>query len=115
MKVKDWLAAVYCCGTCRHHLGFSETCVEKVRGEGREGECHAEDAPCDKWEPVEPGPYADVTPVVCAFARRLVREAEAFDSERRAEAWLIEKCYTDGRIAQAIDRQNAEAKEARHE
>ena len=111
MTVKEFLAAVYRCGTCRHHLGFSETCVEGVRGEGREGECHAEDAPCDKWTPVEAGPYAGVSPVVCAFAQRLEREAEAFVREGRAEAWLIEKCYTDGRITQEIGRQNAETKE----
>ena len=111
MNVKDFLATVYCCGTCRHRLGFSATCVEGVRGKGEEGACPSKATPCGKWEPVEPGPYADVTPVVCAFARRLVCEAEAFDRERRAEAWLIEKCYTDGRIAQAIDRQNAEGKE----
>lgn len=115
MKVKDFLAAVYRCGTCRHHLGFSETCVEKVRGEGREGECHAEDAPCDKWAPVEAGPYAGVSPVVCAFAQRLAREVEAFDHEVWAEAWLIHKSFTDGRVAQKVDRQNAEGEEAGHE
>ena len=110
MNVKDFLDIVYRCGTCRHHLGFSESCVECVHGKVYEGECPSTATPCDKWEPVEPGPYADVTPVVAAFAWRLVREAEAFDRERRAEAWLIKKCYTDGRIAQEIDRQNAEAK-----
>lgn len=111
MNVKDFLEIVYRCGTCRHHINFSESCVEGVRGKGCEGECPSTAKPCDKWEPVEPGPYAEVTPVVCAFARRLAREAVAFDQERRAEAWLIHKCFTDGRVAQEVDRQNAERKE----
>lgn len=112
MKVKDFLAAVYRCGTCRHHLGLSETCVEHVRGDECEGGCPADGEPCDKWAPVEAGPYAGVSPVVCAFAQRLEREVEAFDHEVRAEAWLIHKCFTDGRVAQEVDRQNAEGEEA---
>ena len=112
MKVKDFLAAVYRCGTCRHHLGFSETCVEKVRGGGEEGACHAEDAPCDKWAAVEAGPYSGVTPVVCAVAQPMEREAEAFDHEVRAEAWLIYKSFTDGRVAHEVYGQNAEGEEA---
>ncbi len=106
MTIKEFLDTVYCCGTCRHHLGFSERCVEKVRGEGLEGECHAEDAPCDKWEPKEAGPYAGVRPVRCAFAQRLAREAEAFEQERRAEDWLISEVYENGRHAQGTRREN---------
>ena len=111
MKVSEFLAAVYRCRTCRHHIEFDETCAEHVRGDEFVCGCPAESTPCDKWEPSESGLYSDVSPVEASYSRRLVAEAEAFDRERRDEAWLIETCYTDGRIAQAIDRQNAEAKE----
>lgn len=109
MKIGEFLAKVYRCGTCRHHLGFSASCVEGVRGDGFEGGCPADGEPCSKWEPAEAGPYSDVSPVVASYAQRLVREAEAFDKDKRTEDWLIKKVYTDGRIAQAIDSQNARA------
>ena len=109
MKVGAFLGKVYRCGTCRHHLGFSETCVENIHGNGEEGGCPSGCAPCSKWEPAEAGPYSDVSPVVASYAQRLAREAEAFDKDKRTEDWLIEKFYTDGRIAQAIDSQNARA------
>lgn len=35
-----------------------------------------------------------------------------FDKDKRTEDWLIHKCYTDGRVAQAIDAENARGKEA---
>lgn len=108
MNVEKFLSAIYRCATCRHHLGFSESCVEGVRGHGAEGECPGDGKPCDKWEPAEGGPYASVSPTTAAFAQRLAREAEAFDKERRVEAWFAMKCFTDGRIAQEEDRQEEE-------
>lgn len=108
MTVGKFLAKVYRCRTCRHHIEFDKTCAEHVRGDEFVCGCPAESTPCDKWEPSESGPYSDVSPVVASYAQRLAREAEAFDREERAEAWLIQKCFTDGRVAQEIDRQNAE-------
>lgn len=109
MTVGEFLRKVYRCGTCRRHLGFSETCVEGVRGDGLEGGCPANGKPCDKWEPAEAGPHSDVSPVFASYAQRLAREAKAFDKDYRLETWLMYRCHTDGRIAQAIDAENARA------
>lgn len=109
MKVSEFLAKVYRCRTCRHYIGFSETCVEGVRVDECEGGCPADGEPCDKWEPAEAGPYSDVSPVFASYAQRLAREAKAFDKDNRTEDWLMHRCYTDGRVAQAIDAENARA------
>lgn len=111
MTVGEFLGKVYRCRTCRHHLGFSERCVENIHGNGEEGGCPAECAPCSKWEPAEAGPYSNVSPVFASYAQRLAREAEAFDKDDRTEDWLMHRCFTDGRVAQAIDNENAKVKE----
>lgn len=112
MTVGEFLAKVYRCRTCRHHIEFDETCAEHVRGDEFVCGCPSESTPCDKWEPAEAGTYSDVSPVVASYAQRLAREAEAFDRDCRTENWLMHRCFTDGQVAQAIYTENARGKEA---
>lgn len=111
MTVGEFLGKVYRCRTCRHHIEFDETCAEHVRGDEFVCGCPAESTPCDKWEPSEAGLYSDVSPVEASYSRRLAREAEAFGKDKRMEDWIMNRCYTDGRVAQTIDAENANKEE----